>query len=125
MHISEAAKQSVPTPAAAAAGTSPVTRNANRQHEIAVMDWHRLRFDSRGVFSDPATGRPLGIYARPFMATPIATGDLLAALIEAHPDADIATLRHRVPFDPELQQLLHQHIADGWGHLMPAAIFRM
>lgn len=89
------------------------------------MDWHRLRFDSRGAFTDPATGRRLGTYARPFMSTPAATGDLLAALIDAHPDVDVATLRRYVHFDPELQQVLDQHMADGWGHLMPAVIFRM
>ncbi|SKT56781.1 Uncharacterised protein [Mycobacteroides abscessus subsp. massiliense] len=89
------------------------------------MDWHRLRLDAHGSFTDPATGRRLGTYARHFMSTPIATGDLLAALIDTHPDADIATLRTRVHFDPELQQVLDQHITDGWGHLMPAAIFRM
>lgn len=89
------------------------------------MDWHRLRFDSRGVFNDPAAGRRLGTYARPFMSTPAATGDLLAALIHAHPNADVATLRRYVHFDHELQQALDQHIADDWGHLMPAVIFRM
>ncbi|AMU76005.1 hypothetical protein BAB79_16630 [Mycobacteroides abscessus] len=90
-----------------------------------VMDWHRLRFDSRGAFTDPATGRRLGTYARPFMSTPAATGDLLAALIDAHPDVDVATLRRYVHFDPELQQVLDQFMADGWGHLMPEVIFRM
>ncbi|WP_157935706.1 hypothetical protein [Mycobacteroides abscessus] len=89
------------------------------------MDWHRLRFDSRGAFTDPATGRRLGTYARPFMSTPAATGDLLAALIDAHPDVDVATLCRYVHFDPELQQVLDQYMADGWGHLMPAVIFRM
>ncbi|SHW87215.1 Uncharacterised protein [Mycobacteroides abscessus subsp. bolletii] len=89
------------------------------------MDWHRLRFDSRGVFTAPATGRRLGTYARPFMSTPAATGDLLAALIDAHPDVDVATLRRYVHFDPELQQVLDQYMADGWGQLIPAVIFRM
>lgn len=124
MHIDEAAKRSGPTLAAAAAGTSLVTRNENWRHEITVMDWHRLRFDSRGLFSDTTTGRHLGTYVRPFMSTPVATGNLLADLIQGHPADEIATLRTRVNFDPELQRALDQHISDGWGHLMPAAVIR-
>lgn len=88
-----------------------------------MTDWHRLRFDRKGPFTDPASGKRIGTYARPFITTPSATGDLLAVLISDAPTSTITELRAAVVYDTELQEILDRYIADGWGHIIGREVF--
>lgn len=98
------------------------TRTVPQTGDVA---WHRIIQDRTGLLGpDPHTGRRLGTKKRAFAHTPVATSDLLAALIDVHPAATIHSIRAHVHYDPELTNILDDYIHHGWGHLPARSVFR-
>lgn len=84
----------------------------------------RLRTDSNGAMTDPATGTRYSAYARPATSITPASNDLLKMLVEDSPAASIEQIRAQVNFDPDLTAALDLYIRDGHGAVTASAVFR-
>jgi hypothetical protein len=87
-----------------------------------VTEWFALRPDRAGQFTDPDTGRRIGLYRSPFARTPNAARVLVEALLEREPRLTVAELVERVHFDPELRDALSRYVSDGFGHLKAVGV---